>query len=561
MASSLRSHAVALALSVACAATLPTTADAFCGFYVSGSSEQLTNKATRVALMREGTRTVLSMSNDYDGPAADFAMVVPVPVVLQRENVRTLPHDIFQHLEALTAPRLVEYWEQDPCQPQIEADTAAFGGAPPTVQVALERGLGNGHGVRVEAQFTVGEYEVVVLSATQSSGLETWLHENHYNIPNGAAEYMAPYVREQWKFFVAKVDIERAQRRPGGGARLSPLRFHYDAPDFRLPVRLGLLNASGAQDLLVYILHPSQRFEVANYRNVFVPTNLDVADSARGNFGELYARLFDYTIEQAGGRAVVTEYAWGTSSCDPCPTPPLEQRDLMTLGADVLGSGRPGFDQSYHVYNMTVTRMHTRYNRATLTEDLVFREAPAVVGGREFVTDNSGRPEQGARAADYGDNNFQARYAIRHPWTGPIRCAHPVRGRWGGPPNGAAPPTVAARDLAEVPRGRVQLAQAVRSPIPAVVMGTAVSHTPPTPATPPVMPVVPPTPPPVLNNTPVNGLPPGFTRPNAPGTPAVRPPRPRRHSENDRPWRALAAALTGVTAGVFGMVFSRRRKR
>ncbi|MFO0649686.1 MAG: DUF2330 domain-containing protein [Polyangiales bacterium] len=536
-----------------CAAIGPSApADAFCGFYVSGSSEQLTNKATRVALMREGTRTVLSMSNDYDGPAQDFAMVVPVPIVLQRENVRTLPHDVFQHLEGLTAPRLVEYWEQDPCAPQYpEAEAAAM--AVPTT-AAMPRGSAERAdlGVRIEAQFTVGEYDVVVLSATQSTGLETWLHLNHYNIPTGAAEYMAPYVREQWKFFVAKVDIARVQHRPGGGARLSPLRFHYDAQDFRLPVRLGLLNAGAAQDLIVYILHPSSRFEVANYPNVFIPTNLDVADSARRNFGELYARLFDYTMEQAGGRAVVTEYAWGTNSCDPCPTPPLQQADLATLGADVLGQGRPGFDQSYHVYNMNVTRLHTRYSRATLTEDLIFQEASAVVGGREFVTDQSGRPEQGARPAEYGGNNFQARYAIRHPWTGPIRCAHPIRGRWGGPPDGHAHETIAARDLAEVPRGQIRLSSVIRSPIPPVTMGGGARRAPnpvaapPPPPPPPTRPVAP------LPNTPVNNLPPGFTRPAAPGRP---------HAENDRTRNGLAAMLTAVTAGVFGMVFLRRRKR
>jgi hypothetical protein len=399
--------------------------------------------------------------------------------------------------------------------------------------------------VRVEAQFTVGEYEVVVLSATESTGLETWLRRERYNIPAGAAEYMAPYVREQWKFFVARVDIERAQRRPSGGVRLSPLRFHYDAPDFRLPVRLGLLNAPAAQDLIVYILHPGSRFEVANYPNAFIPTNLDVAASARQNFGELYARLFDYTMEQAGGRAVITEYAWGTNSCDPCPTPPLAQADLATLGADVLGQGRPGFDQSYHVYNMNVTRLHTRYNRATLTEDLVFREAPAVVGGREMVTDARGRLEQGARPAEWGGNNFQARYAIRHPWTGAVRCAHPIRGRWGGPPGGAAPPATAARDLAEVPRGRVRLAQAIRSPIPRVVMGASVGGAAPTP------PVVAPVPPAPLPNTPVNNLPAGFTRPSAPG----------RTSDNRGPWRTATVLLTAMTASVFGMVFARRKKR
>jgi hypothetical protein len=484
--------AFALALGLAAA---PATTRAFCGFYVSDANQSLVNKATRVALMRDGTRTVLSMSNDYDGPAQDFAMVVPVPVVLQRENVHTLPQEVFTHLESLTAPRLVEYWEEDPCAPQVRyrAGRGVRRATVPTTATAERESDGN-LGVRIEARFSVGEYDVLVLSATQSSGLETWLHQNHYNVPQGAAEYLAPYVREQWKFFVAKVDIERAARRPSGGVRLSPLRFHYDAPDFRLPVRLGLMNAQGAQDLIVYILHPSSRFEAANYANVFVPTNLDVANAARQNFGELYARLFDYTMEQAGNRALVTEYSWSTSSCDPCPTPPLDQSELSVLGADVLGQGRPGFDQSYHVYNMTVTRLHTRYDRATLTEDIVFREAPAVSGGRETPGAN-GRLEQGARPAEYGGNNFQARYAIRHPWTGPVRCAHPVRGRWGGPPGGAAPPPAAARDLAEATRGRLRLASYVRSPIPALSRGS-------TPPAPPPPPVVVPAPTPTPSPTP-----------------------------------------------------------
>ena len=483
-------HLALASLTLALAAAPLAPALAFCGFYVSDANQSLVNKATRVALMRDGTRTVLSMSNDYDGPAQDFAMVVPVPIVLQQENVHTLPQEVFTHLESLTAPRLVEYWEQDPCYrpPAIRyrAVRRSMEGAAamPTDEAADDRDLG----VRIEARFSVGEYDVLVLSATQSTGLETWLHQNHYNIPTGAAEYLSPYVREQWKFFVAKVDIERAQRRPGGGVRLSPLRFHYDAQDFRLPVRLGLMNANGAQDLIVYVLHPTSRFEVANYANVFIPTNLDVSNSARGNFGELYARLFDYTLDQAGGRAVVTEYSWSTNSCDPCPTPPIDQSELQVLGADVLGQGRPGFDQSYHVYNMTVTRLHTRYDRATLTEDLVFREAPPVSGGRE-VQGRAGRLEQGATPAEYGGNNFQARYAIRHPWTGPIRCANPIRGRWGGPPNGATPPPVAARDLADVTRGRLRLASYVRSPIPALSRGS----TPPRVAPPPPQP--PPTPP------------------------------------------------------------------
>src|ERR1700690_3752487 len=90
-------------------------AGAFCGFYVSGADAKLTNDATQVVLMRDGTRTVLSMQNNYQGPPQDFAMVIPVPVVLQKENVKTLSRGVFDHIDQLTAPRLVEYWEQDPC--------------------------------------------------------------------------------------------------------------------------------------------------------------------------------------------------------------------------------------------------------------------------------------------------------------------------------------------------------------------------------------------------------------------------------------------------------------
>ena len=98
----------------------PARAAAFCGFYVSGSGGPLVNDATQVVLMRQGLRTVLSMANDYQGPPESFALVVPVPIVLQRENVRTLPRSVFEHVDRPDAPRLVEYWEQDPCPSEAE---------------------------------------------------------------------------------------------------------------------------------------------------------------------------------------------------------------------------------------------------------------------------------------------------------------------------------------------------------------------------------------------------------------------------------------------------------
>jgi hypothetical protein len=438
----------------------PALSHAFCGFYVAGGGAELFNNATQVVLMREGTRTVLSMQNSYQGPPENFAMVVPVPVVLQKENVKTLGKDVFARVDQLSAPRLVEYWEQDPCYVERYEKMRAERLVPMALSSAKGAGPRSALGVTVEAQFTVGEYEIVILSAKDALGLETWLKLEKYNIPAGAEPLFRPYIQQGMKFFVARVDVKKVNFKDGQ-AQLSPLRFHYDSERFELPVRLGLINAKDEQDLIVSVLARNQRYEVANYPNVTIPTNIDLAPSAKAEFPYFYVSLFDRTLK-ANPRAVVTEYAWQATSCDPCPTAPLSEADMATLGLDVLPKTRR--DEWNPAGSFVLTRLHARYDKSSLGEDLVFRAAPPIVGGREFLAGGKAL-EQGSRPD--GHNNFQARYAIRYPWRGAVACANPVFGRWGGPPQGAvASPTSATRDTTFVQRDPTRVEKLVESPVP-----------------------------------------------------------------------------------------------
>jgi len=471
-------------VTLALALAAPHRAAAFCGFYVAGGDQKMFNDATQVVLMRMGTRTVLAMQNNYKGPPEAFAMVVPVPVVLHEGDVKTLTRDVFARVEQMGAPRLVEYWEQDPCA-AIEID-APRGGR--TMSFAMEARAPSPKdelGVTVEAKFVVGEYQVVILSAKDSTGLETWLNQQKYRIPEGAEPLLRPYVESGSKFFVARVDPQKVTFDSDGRAALSPLRFHYDSEEFALPIRLGLAASSGTQDLIVNILAPHQRYEVANYKNVTIPTNIDVSDAVKDRFAAFYTALFDRTIEKNPG-AVVTEYAWQASSCDPCPGPTLNQSDFLALGADVLDGPRDK-PLAYGGYDLVLTRLHARYGK-TISDDLRFAEATPIVGGREFAQNGQGGLEEGARPAR--QNNFQGRYAIRHPWTGPIRCEHPRRRVWGGPPQeiaaqpGFRPPgTKPAVGLAFAARGQVQLAQVVRRDIPelGIAIGASAAAPPPKP--------------------------------------------------------------------------------
>jgi hypothetical protein len=460
----------AIAATVVALAAQATTAHAFCGFYVSGSGDKMFNDATQVVLVRDGTRTVLSMQNDYAGPLSDFAMVVPVPVVLHEPDVKTLPKSVFEHVESLGSPRLVEYWEQDPCfipPPPAPMSVATKGAVYDSIGGADYK---KDDGVKIEAKFDVAEYKILILSAKDSSGLERWLQQNHYQIPPDAEPLLRPYVEGGSKFFVAKVDPKKVQL-VNGHAALSPLRFFYDSDEFALPIRLGMANSAGTQDLIVNIISRDKRFEVANYPNVFAPTNFDVRPAVKSRFGEFYAALFDRTIATHPG-AVVTEYAWTASRgyhCDPCPDLDVSTQDIMTLGGDVVGGGLEN--------NFVLTRLHARYGKGTLTDDLRFRVADAVTGGREQYSSNN-QLEHGATKS--AENFFQARYAIRHPWTGAVKCQNPRRGIWGGPPDGNNQ-VIAASKLAFAPRGKIALGDVVLRDLPEIKVWRGQS-TAPTPA-------------------------------------------------------------------------------
>jgi hypothetical protein len=301
-------------------------AHAFCGFYATSSKTTAKNNSSEVALMRYGTKTVLSMRNNYKGPAEDFAIVIPVPEALRKKDVHTLPHNTFDRLHQFTAPRLVEYWEHDPCS----SNSRGHG------KTLVRRGgeiSERGRMPVVKASFVVGEYTIEILSAEESNGLETWLTTHGYRLPKGASKILASYIAQGMYFFVAKVDPKKVKFDTSGNALLSPLQFGYTSTEFSLPVRLGLLNASGPQDLIVYILSPERNhFVPSNYKSAFYPTNLVIGDKEAKNYDAFNEALFE-DFQRKYPKAFAIEHFWGTGRCDPCPLGgSLDASDVSTLG-------------------------------------------------------------------------------------------------------------------------------------------------------------------------------------------------------------------------------------
>src|SRR5262249_31560287 len=150
--------------------------------------------------------------------------------------------------------------DADPCAPPMPMSMARRGGVMQFATNSAE--AARYKGVTVEASYDVGEYDVSILSAQESDGLVNWLTDNGYRIPRGAEAVLGSYIKQNMRFFVAKVNLERMKLI--GGNYLRPLQVRYDTAKFMLPLRLGTVNASGPQDLIVYALTKNGRIEAAN---------------------------------------------------------------------------------------------------------------------------------------------------------------------------------------------------------------------------------------------------------------------------------------------------------
>ena len=190
-------------------------AAAFCGTFVGGVGSEFYNSYSQAAMVRSGQQTTLTVQNDVLGEFSDFALVMPVTQVLPETAIKVIDPSVFDSIDTYSMPRLVSYTCDDF---EDQSDTGwAFDSA--------NDGPPSEPNVSVEAQYIVGEYEVVILSASESEGLFDWLNGNGYQVPGQSIPLLQEYIDSGQFFLAAKVSDSAGIE---SGDLLSPLQLTYE---------------------------------------------------------------------------------------------------------------------------------------------------------------------------------------------------------------------------------------------------------------------------------------------------------------------------------------------
>jgi hypothetical protein len=489
MRSRARALQTLLALAAFGAATFSAPlGNAFPGVAVSVTPTPPKISTTELVVMEHAGVSIVTLAVDYQGPIQRFALLLPVPRDVERKQLRTVKHEFIARLEQMTAPRVFEFWERDPCSPgepeqaweeKVKVKNRGF--LTPDVMPPRDDHYPVSNELSIPAlpvfKEAEAEFSYQLLRPKSSSELRAWLEKKNYRVDPGVLEPLLDVLGGEAQLLVAEVAVDRAELVDGERLRLGGIRYWSRRPLLPVFMTLGRANRAARHDLFVYALHRDKRYLAANVPNVFAPTNLRVTVDVGARVGPLYNTLLERVLQKQPG-AAVSEFVGPSDACgEPCSNAPLELRELLTFGGDVLElqtpakheanpparerleSDRPALAAPRGTASASavpapnaeqralekqlrakrallarqryvVSRLHLRTGAATPQVDLQLAATDTHhEGGYGVPRGPNAELASGIRPA--ATSRYQVRFHGVHPWQGALPCAKPERWRWG----------------------------------------------------------------------------------------------------------------------------------
>jgi len=361
--SSVRVHRLLFAGTALVVLATAGPAEAFCGAYLGSADAPITNSTSTVIYVREGNRTTITMANDLRSAVSSFTMLIPAPGTLLDSDVKIVDPGVVARVEKYAAPRLVEYTCDD-LHGTGDLSKAACGCVTDAlIDLAASAALDQLPGLLDSLDVGFGSYEVSTVAAESREALEDWATAEGLFLPQGSGELFEEYVAGGSNFIAVKVDLDSVT---SGGVMLKPIQFSYESDMMSLPIRLGTLNAGGAQDVVVHVITDTGGpVGISNYPEFFVEGDCMYEEEGFGSFSGFYDDAFSDAWDQdAGGAGYLTEYVWAPTACDPCTGGgPLSEDALKGVGFQ----GDPN--------SAVITRLHVRYDPDAVEGDLMLYDA------------------------------------------------------------------------------------------------------------------------------------------------------------------------------------------
>ena len=208
---------------------------------------RVSSSAQRALLVWRAGKETLHLRSTYEGPAADFAWVVPVPA---RPTVSQSSWELFTQVEEATRPRLnliSVTRHKSPCTCAAGQGAAETVGAAETAVALLE-------------SLEVAEFHVDIVHARDGGGFVSWLRARDYGVDEKAAPVFQQYVDREFYFVAVRIREGAVGEAAGGegvvSGGLTPLAISFETASPFYPLAVSAISSAPENELLLLTVTP-----------------------------------------------------------------------------------------------------------------------------------------------------------------------------------------------------------------------------------------------------------------------------------------------------------------
>ena len=226
----------AAAIAAVAAVLAPPAMACACGGMVLPAGADSSVDREVALITADGTREVIHMQLSVDADTDDLGLLVPLPAPAE---LSLGDPQLFDDLSTAIRPRPREEFHLFGPPVLFGSADETSGGAP----------AGAGGGVQVIGEVDLGPLQAATLSADDPAALQNWLDENGYEMADGLAAQLQPYIDEDWTFVAARLTQEGKDLQ----GDLPPLVMEFPSTGMVYPMRMSRA-AEQTQTVLTYVL-------------------------------------------------------------------------------------------------------------------------------------------------------------------------------------------------------------------------------------------------------------------------------------------------------------------
>lgn len=294
-------------------------ASAEMSLFITKEKKEINNLKNFIIVAKDNSKTTLTFSNKFSTNSKNFIFLLPVPESIDKQSIKQVDGNLFFKLISYTSPRIAEYQDYDPCNPNSIRKIIRD---PKTTYTTFADNYSYGINNYKEVNFI--DYQVTLLDPKESNFIDRFIKKKGYELPSNFLDFKNNAIKNNNIFLV----LEATNVSPQSNSFI-PIQLEFYSENIKLN-NFNPTYSNSFYNVVVFLTKDGET-QTDSVISTRLPTDIVINKTALSNINGF---LEEVLLTNTKPNELSLLYSWPMFICKPCVNPIPNLNELELLGVD-----------------------------------------------------------------------------------------------------------------------------------------------------------------------------------------------------------------------------------